>query len=272
MAATQEELKRAKDEIERRHQALADQRSLLGHVIDNMNNTVVAIDRNYNLLFVNEIVRKNYEVMGITIEPGMPIFELLPPGQREFYENAYNRALAGETFNVLNFFQMNGLEFRFSIDYYPLRDSSGEIVGAVASAIDLNQRQEIDMDASLRLDAIERSLYLLGAVSLGFDEDLKLYAIDKGGSWKSTAQRLLELVAHPDQDRLIKSVQAVANGQAILLQNVELSKTPGSDIHLWLVPNRGDSGIPGAVGVMLTLGVEKSAWQSLANLIATSSN
>lgn len=266
MAATQEELNRAKEDIERRQYDLLNQRALLDSVIDNMSNTLVAIDKDFNLLFVNEIVRNNYRTMGMEVQPGMPLADLLPPGQKEFYENAYKRAFAGESFNILNFFQMNDMEFRFSIDYYPLRNAQGEIVGAVAAAIDLNQKQEIDLDASLRLDALERSLSVAGALSLGFDESHQLFVIDEDGSWKATGRGLRDLVSPPDYDRLLKSVNAVAQGQAILLQNVELTDAPGSDTHFWLVPNRADSGIPRAVGVILILGAQQTIRESLSSM------
>ena len=70
--------------------------ALLDGIINHESDTYFAIDMNYKIMVVNEVLRKRFATSGIELKPGDSILEKLPKETLDMWKSRYDKALAGE--------------------------------------------------------------------------------------------------------------------------------------------------------------------------------
>lgn len=129
----------------------------LSALIENTEDYIWSIDRAYRLVLGNASFHHLIEtVFGRPIEQGESLlFSQLPPDMQQDWREYYDRALAGEVFNVE--LKRRYTESYAYIDYQfgPIRAADGQITGAVVAGRDITRRKQIentlrDREASYR--------------------------------------------------------------------------------------------------------------------------
>jgi PAS domain-containing protein len=141
LQATQEEMIRARTEIERKEHNL-------NSVMNNTPDTIFALDKEYRITVVNKVLSDKYKSMGINLQEGTFIHEVLPKSAWEVWKPRYDRAFAGEQYSIVQ--ETSGSAGkRYSQTYHnPIRNESGSVVGVSVISRDVTEtvlaQQEAD--------------------------------------------------------------------------------------------------------------------------------
>ncbi len=129
MRQNMEELKATQEEMERAQREVVRKEYNLNGVINNTADTIFAIDRDYRITVVNKVLSDKYRNMGIALEVGTLISDVLPRSSWEIWKERYDRAMAGEQYSIVQ--ESSGSKgAQFSQTYHnPIRDDAGNIVG-----------------------------------------------------------------------------------------------------------------------------------------------
>lgn len=92
---------------------LQESKANLQALIENTTESIWAIDKNYNLMYVNEVFRNDFEkAFGTKIQIGTKLIEFLPPEIQEKWKGYYDRAFNGEQFIIDDeILTLNGIEY-----------------------------------------------------------------------------------------------------------------------------------------------------------------
>ncbi|WP_224998818.1 PAS domain-containing protein [Cesiribacter sp. SM1] len=121
LAATQEEMSRMIDKINSQQQHF-------GELLNGSDESILAIDRNYQVISWNDTFAAIFGGAGSGISQGMSILSVYPPEERDAKKKLYDRVLAGEQLEMNNNMQRDGVEHTIHAKYHPLKNKGGEIV------------------------------------------------------------------------------------------------------------------------------------------------
>ena len=132
LEATQEEMQRAQVETNQKEQNL-------NSVINNTTDTIFAIDRDYRITVVNQVLKDKYKGMGIILEAGTFIYDILPEAAWQKWKSRYDRALAGEQYSLIE--ETSGSSgTKYSQTYHnPITDESGAVTGVSVISRDVTE-------------------------------------------------------------------------------------------------------------------------------------
>lgn len=126
MQATQEEMERAQKELIKKEAGLR-------AIIDNSEDTIFAINKEYEITVVNAKLKNKYKGVGIDLSPGRSILEVLPADKRDFWKARYDRAMQGEKYETVDEVAPG---IKASVYHYPTFNENNEITGvAVVSRV-----------------------------------------------------------------------------------------------------------------------------------------
>jgi PAS domain S-box-containing protein len=102
---------------------------ILNNLINITDDSIVALDRAYKIICCNQILKNTYLQYNIQIEVGFDMMLLIAEQEKALYKSYFDRALAGESFEVSNHFKNGEIDSYVTLNYSPLKDSTGQIVG-----------------------------------------------------------------------------------------------------------------------------------------------
>lgn len=150
MQATQEETERAQKMLAKQTEEAGKQQKNLYAIINATSDSVLALDKNYTILAMNNIQRKRYKGTQYEgIEIGANALEALGAVRNE-WKGYYDRALAGEkvTFQLKS--SVNGEDAWREYFIYPMEDETGEIFGATTVSRDVTSRYSTQQEIAKR--------------------------------------------------------------------------------------------------------------------------
>lgn len=126
-------------QIKRSEKAMQEKEANLRALINNTKDTIFAIDKEYKITVVNEVLKAKYAKNGIELSEGLNILELLPRELAHYWKKQYDRALAGEQFSYLQE-NKNGKTTGF-IEVYlnPIRNDKNEVIGISVLSRDITE-------------------------------------------------------------------------------------------------------------------------------------
>lgn len=125
-------------------EALKMSESNLQALINNKDESVWSLDRNYSLIVCNDFFRKSYKAAyGIDLNLGINLVEILSPELRALWKPKYDAALKGEKITFEFSEKIHGATFYFDIFLNPIF-SEGKITGVTALSIDITEWKKAD--------------------------------------------------------------------------------------------------------------------------------
>ncbi|MBD5779664.1 response regulator [Pelagicoccus sp. NFK12] len=110
-------------------------------ILENTKNIVFSIDADYRLTVFNSRFRANMRAaFGKRIHAGDSVFEISPSDIAPTWKPRFARALAGESFQIEEGFNIKGSRFYFHISLRPIRES-GRVVGATVYSRNITQQK-----------------------------------------------------------------------------------------------------------------------------------
>lgn len=164
LEATQEEMERAQTEMVKKEQNL-------NSVINNTKDTIFAIDTEYRITVVNQVLKSKYAGLGINLEVGTIISDLLSKAAWDTWKARYDRALAGEQYSLIEETKNKEGHISYSQTYHnPIKNQEGRITGVSVVSRDVTDMMKGQQEAAQKHATLS---------SLIDNTDDTFFAIDK---------------------------------------------------------------------------------------------
>lgn len=145
------------------------QRENLLTLINNTEDRIFSIDRNFFVTIINENARRMFRQIGRDVHEGVNILDTFPHDKYELLKEPYQKALEGETTRAEeSYIGADGREIYLLVSYTPIRDDEDKIIGVTVFAKDITElkRQEEELvqakrkveEKELEVEAILNSL------------------------------------------------------------------------------------------------------------------
>lgn len=130
-------------------QALKRAEANLYALTENTSDSLWLVSRDYELLIVNGVFRKNYAHLdGTKLQLGTSLLQQLArivDGETlQRYQSQYERAFAGEIFSVIETVLHPGETLFFEESYYPIRSDNGQVYGVSVFSKDITHLKKIE--------------------------------------------------------------------------------------------------------------------------------
>lgn len=146
--------------------AAAKSETTLQSLVNNIQNSVWAVDTNLCLTFFNENFRRSVKSLyNIDLELGKPLFNDLEAEEKQYWTLNYNKALSGKRIN--SEVKRSGRTFQFSINPIVVNN---EITGVFVISIDLTEKLSQE-------EAVRRSEFTLNSIVSKINDSF--WALDK---------------------------------------------------------------------------------------------
>ncbi|MFA0964318.1 PAS domain-containing protein [Roseivirga sp. BDSF3-8] len=172
LQATQEEMRRTQNEIR-------DKESNLNALINNTNDTIFAIDRDYCITVVNDTLRNKYKKAGIDLKAGVNILEVLPADQRAKWKERYDRALSGESYKQ---FEERMLDDKLQVveTYHnPIMNVEGKVIGVSVIARDVTDIVQVQRELERKQGIVNSVINNTDDTFFAIDQDFRITIVNE---------------------------------------------------------------------------------------------
>lgn len=118
---------------------LAQREFVLNGMINNTEDTYFAIDTNYEIMVVNDVLKNRFKESGIELEPGLSILSILPKDQLEKWKARYDKAIAGEKLRIEEIRELKTGNLTIETRCEPILDDKGEVIGVSTVSRDITE-------------------------------------------------------------------------------------------------------------------------------------
>ncbi|WMN11188.1 PAS domain S-box protein [Marivirga salinae] len=130
-------------QLEIQREETAKKLSQRGYVLDGMINntedTYFAIDVNYEIMVVNEVLKNRFKQSGVNLEPGLSILSVLPKDQLEKWKARYDKALAGEKLKIVEERELQSGNLTIETRCEPILNDKDEVIGVSTVSKDITE-------------------------------------------------------------------------------------------------------------------------------------
>jgi len=154
LEATQEEMSRNEKELKRVLLEAKNQKELMDALINNTEDFIIALDKDYKITIFNDVAKKWYlERTYNKITIGINLLTILPVEQRENFKENYSRALLGERFVVEEKIGEEIYEYR----YNPIQDEQGKAAGVSIFGRNITEKKLAEQKDKLTIMELQDS-------------------------------------------------------------------------------------------------------------------
>ncbi|GAB4127877.1 MAG: hypothetical protein OHK0045_17400 [Raineya sp.] len=154
LEATQEEMGRSEKELKRVLLDAKTQKELMDALINNTEDFILALDKDYKVTIFNEVAKRWYmERTYEKITIGANLLTITPLEQRESFKENYSRALLGERFIVEEKIGEEIYEYR----YNPIQDEQGKAAGISIFGRNITERKLAEQKDKLTIMELQDS-------------------------------------------------------------------------------------------------------------------
>lgn len=172
LSSTQEEMQRILNEVQ------SHERFTKG-ILDSSSDMIVTIDRDLKVINYNKVLYDNFRKLGVIVEKGFDINNLVKPEERHRHNEAYRQAFEGKQVSLNEHYVYDSLDQYIVFVFTPIRDDKGEINAVSIFAKDVTEITTIKN----KVEDSERYLRDLMDVSsdptMTIDRDYKLLLFNK---------------------------------------------------------------------------------------------
>ncbi|MEM1003258.1 MAG: PAS domain-containing protein, partial [Bacteroidota bacterium] len=121
-----------------------DQREyVLNGMINNTSDTYFAIDTDYKIMVVNDVLRNRFKESSVDLKPGMNILDLLPSEIYGKWKDRYDRCLDGEKISLEEERPVKDKILYTELRCEPIIDNDSKIIGASVTSKDITELKEM---------------------------------------------------------------------------------------------------------------------------------
>ena len=180
MRQNMEELMATQEEMERTQAEVMTKERNLNALINNTKDTIFAIDRTYCITVVNEPLMKKYAKMGINLQVGTNISDLLSGDAWTKWKARYDRALNGEQYAVSEErVDEQGNPMYLETHHNPIRDENGNVVGISVIARNVTVLMSARKEAEQRQSVMNALINNMEDTFFAIDHEYKITVINK---------------------------------------------------------------------------------------------
>ncbi len=134
-------------------QEMALKGAVLANVISNDTDTYFAIDKNYKIVVVNEVLKNRYRAINIELKEGESILDALPKESLSIWKSRYDQGLSGEHVRLKEERKVQDKTLFLEVVIEPILDSENKsIVGCSVVSRDITEQKRL-MDELAELKA-----------------------------------------------------------------------------------------------------------------------
>ncbi|MEM7109119.1 MAG: PAS domain S-box protein, partial [Bacteroidota bacterium] len=178
MRQNMEEMQATQEEMARTQKDLAEKETNLNALINNTSDSIITIDRAYNILVMNDVVKERYK--GTQYEgmaEGSNALEML--GEvREEWKAKYDQALHGEALNFTLESSVKGENTWREYFINPIKDTHSEIVGASVFSRDITERKKLELEMEQREYVLNGMINNTTDTYFAIDKDYKIMVVN----------------------------------------------------------------------------------------------
>jgi PAS domain S-box-containing protein len=129
-------------DVSKHHRALDDmmkKSALLESLINHETDTYFAMDSNYKVLVVNDVLKNRFLAAKIELKPGVNILEKLPKDNLDLWQSRYDKALAGEKLRFKEERKVGDKMLFLDVVVEPIYNAEKKIVGCSVSSRDITE-------------------------------------------------------------------------------------------------------------------------------------
>ena len=153
------DLRRLNETLEMQVQARTAELRIYRDIVQSDPSPILAFDTDHRLIGCNQAhLDELARVTGLSQQVGDKLPDLFPPDRAAALRGLMDRALAGESFSVIERFGVfEGVSPPWDITYMPLRDEGDRIVGAFHRARDVSARQQAERELNELQEQLRQS-------------------------------------------------------------------------------------------------------------------
>jgi PAS domain S-box-containing protein len=129
-------------DVSKHHRAVDDMKkksALLDGIINHNTDTYFAIDTDYKIMIVNDVLRKRFEASNVELKPGVSILEKLPKEAMEMWKGRYDKALAGEKLHFKEERKLEDKTLFLDVLVEPIYSEEKTIIGCSVVSRDITE-------------------------------------------------------------------------------------------------------------------------------------
>jgi PAS domain S-box-containing protein len=150
MQATQEEMARTQQALGQKSMELEEKQDNLNALINNTEDSIIAMDTNYKIVIMNNVLRHRYKGTAYEgLDIGADALDALGDLRDEWKEH-YDRALAGEKVSFTIKSAVKGEDSFREYNINPMRNNSGTIVGLSVVSRDVTDKNKVRQEMALK--------------------------------------------------------------------------------------------------------------------------
>lgn len=124
---------------------LATKEANLDALINSTPHAMIAFDLSYRVTAINKSMRQRYIETGVNLDIGSNLLDAMAEEDIEKHQHEYKRVLSGEKFVLMHQSTKGQEEFVYLLNYNPIKDNKGKIIGASLFIEDISQQQQAQM-------------------------------------------------------------------------------------------------------------------------------
>jgi PAS domain S-box-containing protein len=125
--------------------ALATKEANLDALINSTPHAMIAFDLSYRVTAINKSMRQRYIETGVNLDIGSNLMDAMAEEDIEKHQHEYKRVLSGEKFVLMRQSTKGNEDFFYLLNYNPIKDNKGKIIGASLFIENISQQQQAQM-------------------------------------------------------------------------------------------------------------------------------
>ena len=125
-------------------------------MINNTEDTFFAIDANYEILVVNDVLKQRFAQSNIDLRPGVNILDILPKDQLDKWKERYDKALDGEKLRIEEIRELPSGNLTIETRCEPITNDQGEGIGISTVSRDITELKRAEEQVTKLQQEIEK--------------------------------------------------------------------------------------------------------------------
>ncbi|MEM7549704.1 MAG: PAS domain-containing protein [Bacteroidota bacterium] len=158
---------------------LQQKQSTVESIINNSDDTYFAIDTDYKITLVNKTLKDKYKVLGVNLDVGTSILDVLPEESRDHWKARYDRALQGEQFTMEEDRSKNGVLSIIETHHNPIKSDEGTVIGCSVISKNVTHFHEARIDMEKKSSVLNSLIDNTDDTYFALDTDYKITIANK---------------------------------------------------------------------------------------------